>query len=184
MRLKGVHMNTDQWSRMRKSSYDRCSNSGSPSGAVSSPLHFYSEQQILDLEDAFLSPGLKHITVATPVTGRELVLSLVSSLYPCARVACLTTHSESLPLRVIRMFDEMAFSGSFGFSCREIDSFLLEQFYYDVLWVECSSDLLAMPWFSYLQNRLLDFNFGATMPILFVFYDTPSLLTQSSGLPE
>lgn len=140
-------------------------------------LRNYTDQQILALEDIFLSRGLKQLTVPSQVAGRELVVSMVELFYHTGRVACLTANGSGLPERVTRIFEEMAVSGCLAFANRDIDSFLLEQFYYDVVWVECSDQLLAMPWFGYFESKLLEFNMSATCPIIFVMCDDTQLLT-------
>ena len=140
-------------------------------------LRNYTDQQILALEDIFLSRGINQLTVPTQAVGRELVVSMVASLYGTGRVACLTANGSGLPERVTRIFEDMAVSGCFAFSNHDIDTFLLEQFYYDVVWVECSDQLLAMPWFGYFESKLLEFNIAATCPIIFVMYNNTRLLT-------
>jgi hypothetical protein len=134
-------------------------------------LSNFSEQDILELQDVFLTPGFNYLSVPSVVQGRRIIRSVLDSLNCFSPVACLTTNSIKLRSDIISLYDEMALAGALALSHSALESFLLEQFNYDFLWIECSYELMQAPWFCYFEQKLLDFNIAAQQPILFVEYD-------------
>lgn len=128
-----------------------------------------SERQILDFQDLFLTNGIHYIDVESFSDARRFVASFLDSLASTKRIGCLTTLGDSLEPRVIRLYDDLALAGTLTTSPLSLETFLLEEFYYDLLWVECTTDLLSTPWFWYFERKLTDFNLGASFPVL-MFY--------------
>lgn len=133
-------------------------------------LSLVSEHEILELQDLFLTPGFNYLELPSSEAGRELVTSFLNSLQHYSQIACLTTRPEALPQATTSLHDEMAFSGALALSHSRLDAFLLEQFHYDFLWIECTPDLLESPWYGYFEQKLSDFNIAATTPVLLVSY--------------
>lgn len=127
-----------------------------------------SEQEILDLQELFLTYGYNHLSASSLGQARTLISLFVETLHSFSRIACLTTSSLALSDNVCRLHDELALHGALAFDHRQLDEFLLNSFYYDFLWIECSDDLMQAPWFSYFEKKLHDYNIASSMPILFV----------------
>lgn len=128
-----------------------------------------SDQQILAFQDLFLTPGIHHIDVESLADGRIFIHTFLGSFAANKHVACLTTCGEFLAPTIIRLYDDLALAGSLSLSS-SLESFLLEEFYYDFVWVECTPELLATPWFWHFEQKLSDFNLDETLPILVVSY--------------
>ena len=133
----------------------------------------FSEQEILDLQDLFLTYGNHYLKVPTHGQGRNIIsLFLESFQYQYfSRVACLTVSPVPLPDAVVSVRDELALSGALAFNHHSLDEFLLNTFYYDFVWVECSQELMQSSWFYYFEKKLIDYNIAQSMPILFVTYE-------------
>jgi hypothetical protein len=129
----------------------------------------FSELEILQLQDLFLIYGCHYLTVPTMAYGRAIISLFLESLR-FSRVGCLTTSSSALPSFVAGLHDELAFEGALAFDHHLLDEFLLNTFYYDFVWIECTEDLLKEPWFYYFEQKLHNYNLGASMPIVFVSY--------------
>ena len=143
------------------------------SGATVYPQ--FSEQEILDLQDLFLTYGCNYLTVPTMGQGREIISLFLASFQCFSRTACLTTQPALLDDSVVRLHDELALDGALAFDHHRLDDFLLNKFYYDFLWIECSDDLIQAPWFYYFEKKLIDYNIAQSMPILFVSYKDTSI---------
>jgi len=90
-------------------------------------------------------------------------------------VAYLALEPIKLPIfladiEVVSLYDEMAFSGALAFAHNRLENFLLESFYYDFVWIECSQELLRKPWFEFFEQKLIVHNFATSTPILFISY--------------
>lgn len=127
-----------------------------------------SEHEILDLQELFLTYGYNHLAASSVGQARTLISLFVETLHSFSRIACLTASSLALSDNVVKLHDELAFHGALAFDYRQLDEFLLNSFYYDFLWIECSDDLIQAPWFAYFEKKLHDYNIAASMPILFV----------------
>lgn len=128
----------------------------------------FSEQEILDLQDLFLTCGCNYLMVPTVMGGRRIINTFLES-FRFSRVACLSTLPQGLSDDVIRLYDEMALEGALAFSHHELEDFVLNHLNYDFLWIECTNDLINLPWFYYFEQKLLH-DIAAYMPILFVSY--------------
>lgn len=134
-------------------------------------LQLVSEHEILELQDLFLTPGFNYLTVPSVQAGRELISSFLHSLQHYSQIACLSAGSAELPRDISSLHDEMAFYGALALSHNALESFLLEQFHYDFLWIESSPELMQTAWYGYFEQKLSDFNIASTMPILVVSYN-------------
>lgn len=117
-----------------------------------------SHDMILDLQDMFLTHGYHVVAVPSMGVGRELVGACLSSMSCFNSISCLSMHhTRSLPVSIVSIYDELLALGS-EFSYDVIDSYLLEQFYFDVCWIECTPELVSARWFAHFRARLYDYN--------------------------
>jgi hypothetical protein len=140
----------------------------------SSIYPYVSEQEILDLQDLFLTHGYHYLNVSSHGQGRALISLFLESLQSnfFSRIACLTMSPAALPDGIASLHDELALHGALAFDHHRLDEFLLNEFYYDFVWIECSRELTQSPWFYYLEKKLVDYNIGLHTPIVFVQHDT------------
>lgn len=125
-----------------------------------------SEYDILELQELFLTYGLHSIKIPTMPFGRDLVVRFLDSLQCYSNVACLSLSTRPLRPGIVNLYDELALYGALAHSHTTLESFLLENFYYDFLWIEMSQELDESPWYWYLEQKLLDFNLIKTLPIV------------------
>lgn len=130
------------------------------------------ERQILAFQDLLVTNGIHYIDVDSFSDARRFVASFTHMLGSSKRIACLTTANPPLDSDVISLYDDLALAGSctnLPQASISLETFLLQEFYYDFVWVECTSELLEKPWFWHFEQKLSEFNLGATFPIL-MFY--------------
>lgn len=141
--------------------------------ASSLPLiqHPFSEVQILELQDKFLSEGIHHIKVADIAAGRNLVHTFLDSLTVYHEVACLTVSNAPLESYITNIYHELLLQGYIDqYEARNLEEFFIEQFYFDCLWIECTAELMEQSWFADFQINLLNFKLDRQMPIIMISY--------------
>ncbi len=125
---------------------------------------FLSDCDILALQNIFLTSGYHTMYTSDICRSRELIGSLISVFPMFSSVAFLALDSSALPTLATPLYFEL-FSCT-DFSSSSIDDYLLNAFYYDFLWIECSSDLLEASWFNHFRQRLYDFNILKSLSVL------------------
>ena len=122
----------------------------------------FSEQDILDLNDAFLTNGIHDITVPSIHAGRGLISTFLSSLNYYSNVACLTAHDVPHDPTIFDIYSEVAGSS--------LEEFFVENFYFDFMWIEALPELTSTVWFTDFEQRLLSFNIDHILPIIVLSY--------------
>ena len=135
-----------------------------------------SHEDILELQDLFLSPGFNHLHVPTVAQGREVVAAVLAALPHLTRVAYLSLDPTALPewgrtTSIGSLYEELAFAGALALSHSALEMFLLEQFAYDFVWIECTQELLDSSWYCYFEAKVVEFNIPHEMPILCISYE-------------
>lgn len=125
-----------------------------------------SEYDIIELQELFLTYGLHSIKVPSLSFGRDLVIKFLDSLQCYSNVACLSLSPRPLRPQFINLYEELGLSGALAHSHTGLETFLIDNFYYDFLWIEMSQELDEAPWYWYFEQKLLDFNLVKTLPIL------------------
>lgn len=130
----------------------------------------FSECDIIELHDTFLTNGLHMLTVRNLAMGRSVVSILLESLNCFSTVACLTLSRAPLKPTICNLYDELIFNGALCLKDDALETFLLEEFYYDFLWIEATPALVESPWFLHFESTLIKFNLVTTMPIILFSY--------------
>jgi hypothetical protein len=126
-----------------------------------------SEQEILDLQDQFLSPGLHYLVVQDIQMGRKIIKTFLQSINYYHDVACLTLENDALPTGVSDLHDLL---DDYGFLEKsQLYMFFLDYWYYDFLWIEATDSLLHKPWFGTFSQLLDDFSLKQ-LPVFTVSY--------------
>lgn len=128
-----------------------------------------SEYDILELQEIFLTYGLHSIKVPSISFGRDLVIRFLDSLHCYSNIACLSLSARPLRTSVVNLYEELGLSGALAHSHTNLETFLLEHFYYDFLWIEMTQELDEAPWYWYFEQKLLDFNLIKTLPVVIVW---------------
>jgi len=143
--------------------------------ASSLPLTQYpfTESEILELQDKFLSEGIHTIKVADFAAGRNLVHAFLDSLAAHHEIACLTVSNKLLESYITNIYHELLLHGYIDrFESKNLQEFFIDQFYFDFLWIECTPKLMEQPWFADFQMNLLNFKLERQIPILMISYDS------------
>ena len=51
-----------------------------------------------------------------------------------------------------------------------LESFFIQQFYCDFLWIEATPDLLSMPWIYAFKEQILNYRLDSMIPIIILGY--------------
>ena len=124
------------------------------------------ENDILELEDKFLSKGFQYIKVKNIKQGRSLINVFLESLNCYKNPALLTVSSEPMSGEVVDLYEKIQSNPD----NMDWGEFLLEEFFYDFLWIEATKDLLKNDWFSAFEQKIEDFRIDKEIPILVVVY--------------
>lgn len=134
------------------------------SKTISTP---FNEHDILYLQNAFTTPGVHAIKVANLLTGRKLVKQLLNSLKWYQDVAYLAS-SEAVPNKeasnIISRLEQ-------PITPEAVAQFFIEDFYYDFLWIEATSELLKEPWIASFETQLVNFHIDHMIPIIVISYN-------------
>ena len=123
-----------------------------------------SEHEILMLQDQFLTNGFHYITVPDVKTGRELLYIFLNSLDCYHHVACLTVEQEPLNSGISDLYQELC-------SFTNVEEFLVDQFYYDFIWIELSARLCKHGWLDHFKQSILQMELDAKLPLVIIRYD-------------
>lgn len=127
------------------------------------------EEDILELHDLFLTNGIHHIKVDDLAAGRSLMHTLLTSLNCYHAMAVLTLEPLSIEPSTCDVYQELVRS-NFLSDAQAIDTFFLEQFYFDFMWIEMSQDLAASEWFAEFEQKMIEYKLETHLPIVVVTY--------------
>ncbi len=135
----------------------------------------FTEKDILELQDTFLTNGFQFLRMDTIPFGRTVIETFLMSLNHFHDVACLTTSTQPLPPMVTNIY-QLLDQGGFlePYSMLDFEEFFLEYFYYDFIWIEASYDLLSQPWFTYFEQKMVDLKLHERTPIIVLSYNQVS----------
>ena len=132
----------------------------------------FSDRDILDLQDTFLSNGLHFIKVDDVKSGRSLITLFLRSLNYYQHIASLNTSSAPLDSSVIDLYGELMVGGYLDAGASHVlEEFLLENFYYDFMWVEASERLVTSLWAAELFRQMNNLKLDQLIPVLIVSYE-------------
>ena len=136
------------------------------------------DNNILELQEKFLTNGLHHITVPTIADGRALIFTFLNSLsFILHTVACVTTNDITLPVDIISIHEQLSASENFNMSHTDyMQKFFFKQFYYDFIWVEMSSSLTNSEWYTDFEKNFLDLNMHKNTPMLIISYEDDRII--------
>ncbi|MCL4229634.1 hypothetical protein KJZ61_02995 [Candidatus Dependentiae bacterium] len=128
------------------------------------------EDDIIILQEDFLVNGLHHIQVSDTSNGRSLIGMFLASLDCYHNVACLTADVVSDEQKIIDLLQDLREYARGRDITVCLDEFLVERFYYDFLWIECSEQLGKEIDLDIFIQKLGNLNFIETLPIMFLHY--------------
>lgn len=126
-----------------------------------------SEETILHLQAMFITPGFHALYVQDIATGRAIIKSQLEALNWYHSVGCLVTHADYTFSYAHNIIHDLKHS---IIDTQIIESFFLDVFYYDFLWIELTTELEAMTWIKDFETQLLTYRLDETIPIIVVYY--------------
>ncbi len=127
----------------------------------------FTEQDILELHDIFMTNGVHHITVPSVIEGRLIVHALLDSLHYYHDVAALSIEEIPLSSCVHDLSDAMMNATCNGIP---IGDYVCDQFYGDFLWIEETPSLVSQLWYAEFEFTLYDLRLDERMPIIIIHY--------------
>lgn len=115
-----------------------------------------SEQQILELQDLFLTNGVHHIGVPSIKEGRALIYKFLDALRCYQSIACFTIDGNTLKKQIFDLRQKIA--------QKDLDHFLIEEFTNDFLWLE--QDMPMYQDCILLEKKLCQLGFDQQIPII------------------
>ena len=125
----------------------------------------FSEDDILYLQDLFLTPGTHQIVVDNFSKIREIISQILQSLQYYHKIACLSFVNLSLEPKICDMV-QVLMSEDYFVSKERFALFFLDHFDFDFLWIEETPELLDSIWYEQFKQHLNNFNFNRSIPII------------------
>jgi hypothetical protein len=96
------------------------------------------EEEILSMQDIFLTPGFHCLRVTSLEDARFLVERYLTSLFCFKNVAVATAFEGNVPHSAVNLFEAYELEGHNADAAQHLEMSIIEQFYYDFLWIETS----------------------------------------------
>jgi hypothetical protein len=131
------------------------------------------EEDIIFLQDLFLTNGYHHIKVPSQGSGRIIMHTLLQSMHYYHNVACLTDNS-GVPLKksVTDLCDKITCNYLPECSYEDVETYFLEQDYIDFMWIELSESLFTNTVAMYVLQVLQELNLAQHIPIISLSFET------------
>lgn len=127
-----------------------------------------SEQQILELQDLFLSNGMHLLTVPTLKEGRSLIYTFLHALHYYNAISCITKTGGLKK----NTFDIYLYLQQYGYlkdkNSIHLEKFLSEEFDADFLWIECKK---SDTWQLIFEQKIHEVGIDQHIPVLVVMAD-------------
>ena len=129
----------------------------------------FSEADIIELHNRFLTPGFHSLKVKNVQEGRSLVYTILASLNHHHNIACLGTVPIALESYVHNIYNTLKEFDAINEQA--LFDFFLEEFNCDFLWIEINTELVAQSWFADFEHMLNDFHIHQYVPIIMLSYE-------------
>lgn len=129
----------------------------------------FSENDVLYLQDIFLTPGVHEIHVDNVARARNMMDKVLDALHYHHKAACLSLHDMPLSVNIADLV-KILLTDDYLISPDSLTQFFLDYFYYDFLWIEETQSLLDSVWYEQFKQHLVDFNFNYAIPIVKVIF--------------
>jgi hypothetical protein len=128
----------------------------------------FSEQDILELQDEFLTNGFHYITVSNLEQGRKIIDTFLSSLNYYYDIGYLSLSNQKSINNAENIYKLLKDGDCF--EIMRFDEFFLEHWYYDFVWIEAIEPLWHLSWFKKLYQHLVNGAFDESLPIFILSY--------------
>lgn len=124
------------------------------------------EADILYLQTIFTTPGIHTLKMPSVQNGRKIIMEQLKALQWHQEIGFLTADQSALCLpaqNILTMLDQ-------PIDQEGIETFFIECFYYDFLWIETTSGLVNMPWIYAFEQQLFSYHLNTMIPIVILTY--------------
>lgn len=136
---------------------------GGNSKRISAPC---TEADILYLQTIFTTPGVHTLTMPTVQSGRKIIMEQLEALQWHQEIGFLTADQSALCLpaqNILTMLNQ-------PIDQEGIETFFIEHFYYDFLWIETTPGLVNMSWIYSFEQQLFNYHLNTMIPIIILTY--------------
>jgi len=133
----------------------------------------FSDGDILDLQEKFLTNGFQYLKAQNVFKGRELIHDFLQSLSLYHEIGCLTVAPRpQLKEGIVDLYYELTCGGYLNtFDQNFLDEFFIDQFYFDFIWIEATRSLLMTTWFEDIKKKIIDMAIDEHLPIMVIVYE-------------
>jgi len=129
------------------------------------------ENQVIALHKALLTPGFHNMQVNSIEEGRAILYTMLNALSYYSDLACLSLSDSALPSSVYDLSYHLTQGGYIDKACRtDLENFFLERFDNDFLWIEATQELMKEPWYLYLEQKIVELRIDQQIPIMIISY--------------
>ncbi len=126
----------------------------------------FSEADIFELHDMFLTNGFHFFKAPTIEQGRSIVYTLLDSLDYYHNIGCLSLNTQ--PVSTVTNINNVLLDTTISWTKEFLAEYLLEIFFFDFFWIEATSTLIQYEMFDLFQETLTDLNLDRTSPIIVI----------------
>ncbi len=132
----------------------------------------FSDKDILEIQEKFLSNGFQYLKSQNIGQGRKIIYTFLQSLATYHDIACLTLDPHPLIEGITDLYMELCGGGYLNaFDPHYFEEYLIEQFYFDFVWIEATRSLLISTWFEQIKEKMLEAGINEQIPILVFVYE-------------
>jgi len=129
-------------------------------------------EDILYLQELFLTNGFHHIRVPTVEDGRSLMYKLLNSMHFFNDIACLTCINEpAISCDVYDILNDLRTYCNGDESINVIEEYFLEVFFTDFMWIELNEALTKDPFVEQAIYVMHSIEVVHRMPVVALSYD-------------
>lgn len=120
------------------------------------------EQQIINLQDLFITPGIHTIYVDNMKTGREIMYNMLSSFKHYSAISCITQESLALKPQITDILLELFQLPALA----TIEDYVLYDFEPDFIWIETTASLTNQSLYQEFMNTIIDYGIPEKIAII------------------
>lgn len=128
-----------------------------------------SEQQILELQDLFLTNGFHQISVPSIKEGRSLTQIFLRALGCYQTVGCVSNTNMTLKKGIFDIHNYLLACGYLDKeNSRDLARFFIEEFDFDFIWIEKKQN---DHWADYFEEKIQEYSIDQQIPIVILLMD-------------
>lgn len=132
---------------------------------------FLTNNDILILQEKFLSNGFQYIKVKNLHSGRLIINRFIQSLRLYCDIAVVTNEDIEPKKNIYNIYNELLMRGYLNpFELSFMEEFFVEEFYFDFIWIEANQKLLKSSWYQHFEKKLIAFKFDQNIPIITLLF--------------